>query len=228
LSESLTTIDELVAEFPRQARMLEAGEPLEWLWHYDLDAVPAKLWVHLIDTSRFNRALKLGRMEFEERDGVLHGWGKNGGFLQEWIEHPWDWVAGQYLVSTREYSRGFAQFVRVIYRIEKRGDGLRLYVYEFEGLGRSEPGMPVRSIRSDRLLRPLSRLSAEEHFRRDGSRKSAHRWNSSGLRDGVQEGWYRDGSKKYVYEYRRGGLQSAAEWGRDGSSREPQPDRRFK
>jgi antitoxin component YwqK of YwqJK toxin-antitoxin module len=85
-----------------------------------------------------------------------------------------------------------------------------------------EPSAQVLEVLGGRAL-----VLSEERFRGDGSRKSVHRWNGTGAPHGLQEGWYRDGSKKYVYEYRRGAFRSGSEWGRDGTSREPQPERRF-
>ncbi len=106
------------------------SRPLEWLWHHDLPIAPRELWDLVIDTSRFNRALGLSRMEFTQVDGVLHGTGVNGRVRHEWVEIPWDWVAGRYLISRRIYSKGFARFSRVIYRLEPLDDGgTRLWVY---------------------------------------------------------------------------------------------------
>jgi class 3 adenylate cyclase len=109
---------------------VDPSRALEWLWHFDLDAAPSDLWDQVIDTSRFNRALGLARMEFVEREGVLHGTGVNGGFRQNWVELPWDWVAERYLVSQRVYSKGFAHRVRVIYRMQRLdADRTRFWVY---------------------------------------------------------------------------------------------------
>ncbi|HUH02858.1 MAG TPA: DUF5939 domain-containing protein, partial [Kofleriaceae bacterium] len=109
---------------------IDTGQALEWLWHFDLDGAPGDLWDLVIDTSRFNRALGLSRMEFVEREGVLHGTGVNGGFRQNWIEVPWDWVAERFLVSQRVYSKGFAHRVRVVYRMQRLdADRTRFWVY---------------------------------------------------------------------------------------------------
>ncbi len=106
------------------------GRPLEWLWHHDLAIPPRELWDLVIDTSRFNRALGLSRMQFTPVDGVLHGTGVNGRVRHEWVEVPWDWVAGRYLISRRIYSKGFPLFSRVIYRLESIDDEhTRLWVY---------------------------------------------------------------------------------------------------
>ncbi|MEZ4382880.1 MAG: adenylate/guanylate cyclase domain-containing protein [Nannocystaceae bacterium] len=103
---------------------------IEWLWSFELDVAADALWERVSDTSRFNRALGLGQMDLEERDGVLHGSTVNGGFRQEWVEVPWTWVAGRSMTAIRRYSRGFARTVRAIYELEPLGDArVRLWVY---------------------------------------------------------------------------------------------------
>lgn len=109
---------------------VDEARALEWLWHIDVALPATALWNLVIDTSRFNRALGLSRMEFVERDGELHGSGVNGGFRQVWIEVPWDWVAEHYLVSQRIYSKGFAHRVRVIYHLQElSAERTRFWVY---------------------------------------------------------------------------------------------------
>ena len=93
------------------------GEPLDFLWTYRLRATPEQLWPYLIDTSRINRAVGVAPMQFEERDGVLHGRSRFGLTQHEWVEVPWDWVANHTLTSVRLYQRGFARAVRAIYEI---------------------------------------------------------------------------------------------------------------
>jgi len=116
---------------PWPESMLVAGRaPLDFLWRFEVDAPLAAMWPLLTDTSRFNRALGLPEMHFEERDGKLHGWAINGGFRQEWIELPWQWIHGQFMEAVREYSRGFGLRVRAIYEVEPRpGVGFGLWVY---------------------------------------------------------------------------------------------------
>jgi class 3 adenylate cyclase len=124
------TLERLLALHPWEREPDSVDRPLEWLWSFDLAANAADLWDLMIDTSRFNRALGLNRMEFTERDGLLHGVGRNGGFRQEWVEIPWDWVSERWLVARRTYSKGFARFARVIYRLQRLdADRTRVWVY---------------------------------------------------------------------------------------------------
>jgi len=124
------TLESFVALHPWEQDYLARGRPLEWLWPIDVVAQPDEVWRVLIETSRFNRALGLSRMEFEERDGVLHGTGTNGGVRQVWVEVPWDWVSERWLVARREYSKGFAHVVRVIYRLQRLDrERIRVWIY---------------------------------------------------------------------------------------------------
>ncbi|HTM20095.1 MAG TPA: DUF5939 domain-containing protein, partial [Kofleriaceae bacterium] len=124
------TLESFVALHPWDPDHLAQGRPLEWLWHFDVAAQPDEVWRILIDTSRFNRAMGLSRMQFEERDGVLHGSGTNGGVRHVWVEVPWDWVAERWLISRRVYRKGFARVVRVIYRLQRLDfERVRVWVY---------------------------------------------------------------------------------------------------
>lgn len=99
-----------------------AKQPLEFLWHFDVDAPLEVMWPLLADTSRFNRALGLPEMHFEERAGKLHGWAINGGFRQVWTEEPWQWIHGRELLAIRDYEQGFSRWVRAIYEVVPTSD----------------------------------------------------------------------------------------------------------
>jgi class 3 adenylate cyclase len=129
VADSSLTLEALLAQHPWPERMLARGRPMEFLWHFDLGLTAAELWPYMMDTSRFNRAMGLGRMEFREEGGVRYGSTRNAGVLQEWVEEPWTWVSERGLTSVREYSRGFAHTVRSIYSLEPRPEGVRFHVY---------------------------------------------------------------------------------------------------
>lgn len=123
-------LEAFLARHPWPTELLEKGRPLQFLWLVDVKAPLERVWPLLIDTSRFNRVLGVTEMQFEERDGRLHGSTVNGGFRQEWVEAPWQWVAGRTILAMRHYSRGFSHVVRFSYEaVEVRDDGMKLAVY---------------------------------------------------------------------------------------------------
>ncbi|CAN5589832.1 hypothetical protein BH11MYX1_BH11MYX1_42820 [soil metagenome] len=102
---------------------------IERLWVFDLPGTPAALWPFISDTSRMNRALGTSEMKFVEKAGVRHGSSKAGGVTHEWLEAPWNWVAEQWLTSTRIYTRGFMKALYAIHRLEPTPTGTRVYLY---------------------------------------------------------------------------------------------------
>lgn len=102
---------------------------IERMWVFDLPGTPAELWPFISDTSRMNRALGTAEMTFVERDGKRYGSSKAGGVKHEWLEVPWNWVAEQWLTSTRIYERGFMKVMYAIHRLEPTATGTRVYLY---------------------------------------------------------------------------------------------------
>ena len=129
LATTPASVADFLTRHPWPRDLLEHGRPLEFLWHFDLNATPSEAWGFISDTSRLNRAMGVSRMHFEEREGALHGRATNGGFLQEWVEVPWTWVAEREMSSVRLYSRGFAHSVRGIFEIAAIGERTRVSVY---------------------------------------------------------------------------------------------------
>lgn len=123
-------LSEFLSKDPWPAAWLALGAPLDYLWTFDLDAAPERLWPLLADTSSFNQRLGVSEMKFVERGGKRYGSTVNGGFIQEWEEVPWEWEAPRGLSNVRLYTRGFAHLVRARYRLEPLGAGRsRLQVY---------------------------------------------------------------------------------------------------
>ncbi|MCE9599585.1 MAG: adenylate/guanylate cyclase domain-containing protein [Spirochaetia bacterium] len=125
------TLTKLLEDFPWPVRYLAKGKPLNWLWNIKVQVPPDKLWPQLADTSRFNQAMQMPQMKFEEKDGVLRGSSTNLGIVSEWLEVPWAWNFERSLTNSREYSRGFAHFLRVVYVLEaaeeNRSTNLTIY-----------------------------------------------------------------------------------------------------
>ncbi|MEZ4453551.1 MAG: DUF5939 domain-containing protein [Nannocystaceae bacterium] len=156
-----TALRSFLERHPWTDALRAGGTPLEWFWIYELEAPLDDLWRLLIDSSRLNRALGLGRMDFVEQDGALHGATINGGFRQEWVEVPWTWVAGRTMTSVRIYSRGFARTVRAIYELEAIDDAhVRLLVY-FGWVPRSAFGRVMLSLGEGFMRRNYARVIVE-------------------------------------------------------------------
>lgn len=118
-------------KYPWDKNKLKNQKPLEFIWKFDLVVSAKELWPHLIDTSKFNQALGLPKMNFEESNGRLHGTAVNAGFHQAWIEDKWQWVAQNSIIGGRTYSEGFGRYVRVIYDLQESSEtkGVCLTVY---------------------------------------------------------------------------------------------------
>lgn len=129
LEKAPPSIGDFLERHPWPRELADKGRPLEFFWTFDIDASPSELWPFLSDTTRLNRAMGVTRMDFEEKDGVLHGRAVNGGFLQEWVEVPWTWIADREMSSVRLYSRGFAHSVRAIFELAPLGERTRVLIY---------------------------------------------------------------------------------------------------
>lgn len=126
----ISNLEEFLTLYPWPEHMLEKGKPLQWHWFFDLPGDRDAIWSYISDTSRLNRALGLSEMKFEERDGVMHGESRNGGVQQQWIEEPWDWVAGHSLQNVRVFQRGLAHFGRGVFHLDAIDDQtIRYHVY---------------------------------------------------------------------------------------------------
>src|SRR5258706_402671 len=152
---------------------LAKAKLIERLWIFELPGTPAALWPFISDTSRMNRALGTSEMTFTEKAGKRYGSSKAGGVRHEWFEVPWNWVAEQWLTSTRIYERGFMKVMYSIHRLEATSTRTRVYVY-FATVPRGAFGATCIPIGFPTLQRPdrrglpaiaaqLDNVSAEAH-----------------------------------------------------------------
>lgn len=141
------------------------GRRMEVLWRFELSCTPAALWPFVADTSRFNRALGLPAMRFEERGGVRYGEASYGGIRAVWREEPWQWVREHYLRSVRVFERGFARLAYAVFHIEPLDDA-RSRLYTYFGMvprgviGRVWTALGLRSLASG-YRRAMSELERE-------------------------------------------------------------------
>ena len=80
-----------------------------WSWTFNLP--PEELWPVLADTNRFNEAMSLPPYALEETpqpNGTVlrRGKGKAAGFVLEWEEKPYEWIAGRHFRQAREFTKG--------------------------------------------------------------------------------------------------------------------------
>ncbi|MEM7180418.1 MAG: adenylate/guanylate cyclase domain-containing protein [Spirochaetota bacterium] len=122
-------LTEFLQEHPWENHWLEKAQPVDYLWNITLPVNAEDLWVYLTDTSTTNQALGLAKMHFTEKEGRLFGSSVNLGIPLEWEEVPWTWDYATSLESARIYSKGFAQYVRAIYRLFPQKESLKLYIY---------------------------------------------------------------------------------------------------
>ena len=122
-------LKQFLARFPLEAPW-DKRRTLHYFWHFEVAAPGTRVWDSMIDTSRLNRRLGISEMQFDERNGRLLGRSRTAGLKLEWEEIPWQWEYARSLTSSRIYSRGFADYVRVNYLLEEIDpDTTRVYVY---------------------------------------------------------------------------------------------------
>jgi class 3 adenylate cyclase len=120
----------ILTKFPWESRWTDLGEPLDFLWEFELKVTREDIWPYLIDTSSFNQRLGLPKFNYIETDGKLFGTTKQGGMRLEWEEVPWEWEYLKEIGNARIYSKGFSKYLRVRFILEPYGESRsRLYVY---------------------------------------------------------------------------------------------------
>jgi serine/threonine protein kinase len=99
---------------------------------WDLDAPPRRLWPHVANTDRVDRALGFGAvryaLKFDPALGVRRFLeGRKAGMVEQGEEHPYEWVEGRRLGVFREYTKGPFVWVLSVVELESRaGGGTRL------------------------------------------------------------------------------------------------------
>lgn len=97
------------------------GAPVLWSFAFVLHASPQDLWRVLLDTTRINRAMGLGAIEYVEEAGISRGSTRTRGIEYRWIELPWAWSSGQEMSCFRIYENGLATHGSVEYRLAPDG-----------------------------------------------------------------------------------------------------------
>lgn len=97
------------------------GAPVLWSFEFVLHASPRDLWPILLNTTRINRAMGLGAIEYVEEAGISRGSTRTRGVEYRWIELPWAWISGQEMSCFRVYDNGLATHGAIQYRLAPDG-----------------------------------------------------------------------------------------------------------
>ncbi len=154
------TLDELLTRHPWPAEHAQAPR-LEWLWNFDVPLSVEQLWPLVSDTSRMNRALGVAQMHFSDRGAQRVGTSRPGGLAHEWVEVPWNWLAGQWIESVRLYEKGFSKVVYAVFTLTPLAPGqTRVSVY-FGAIPRGLLGRAALSLGFPSLQKDFARVFAE-------------------------------------------------------------------
>ncbi|WP_435006735.1 protein kinase domain-containing protein [Tundrisphaera lichenicola] len=107
-------------------------EILTYDWRWEMEATPRALWPMVSNTERFNRAIGLNSVRFEDEPEGDSGSKRSGRFRKAgvdfaWREHPFEWIEGRRMGVVREFDRGpFEWFVSVVELSPRSGGGTNL------------------------------------------------------------------------------------------------------
>jgi serine/threonine protein kinase/class 3 adenylate cyclase len=110
------------------------GELLEYDWKFELHASPARLWPYVSNTERLNRAVGIPPVDYSLRFAASKdaafppraervGTFRKAGFVNTWVEPPFEWIEGRRMSVLREYSEGVFRWLSTTTELEARGDG---------------------------------------------------------------------------------------------------------
>ena len=148
----------------------EPGRVWEYAFTWELASPPEKLWPHVSNTERLNRAIGLPAVTFTNKPG-----GKNGvrrfararklGLVLEWEEFPFEWVEGRRMGVLRRFSRGPVKwFVSAVDLAPRPGGGTtlthRIAIEPAGFVGRRIVGFDMRFITRNGLDKVYRRIDA--------------------------------------------------------------------
>ncbi len=127
------TLEEYLQDFPWEEKWTQKGLPVNYFFTITLPGSKQDVWDVISDTSEVNKRMKLPTMHFHEKDGIVYGHNKMAGVNQEWVEAPWQWEEGRFLLGERIYSKGLAHYMRGHFIIEEKSS-IETYVHVFFGM----------------------------------------------------------------------------------------------
>jgi serine/threonine protein kinase/class 3 adenylate cyclase len=100
----------------------------EFVFTWNLRSSPAKLWPHVSNTERLNKATGLPAVWYETRkdeNGAVRRFAHARviGFDMTWEEHPFEWVEGRRMGILREFARGPFEWFLSVVELSPNGTG---------------------------------------------------------------------------------------------------------
>lgn len=127
--EDILTLQEFLKQFPWTEEELASGDVAERLWHYDLKVTDDQIWPLIVNSNLLNKETGSKPITYKEKGNLLYGTTGKDANREEWIEYPWEWVYCQWGKRVRKYTLSLITYNRVIYLIQKKEKGIRLYIY---------------------------------------------------------------------------------------------------
>ncbi len=122
-------LKEYLILYPWDKKLLTKEKPVHYFFTIHLNVSIKELWPYLSDTSLINERLKLPRMIFDEKEGILYGRSKLAGVHQEWEEVPWEWEYGKSIRNERIYSKGLLLRGIAHFLLEEKENETLYHVY---------------------------------------------------------------------------------------------------
>jgi class 3 adenylate cyclase len=112
-----------------------ANRLIRFDWTWELEASPEKLWPHVSNTDRLNRAVGIPAVRFttgRAATGEVRRIGQFSkvGVANVWHEHPFEWIEGRRLGVLREYSRGVFRWLATTTELHPRPGGGTTLVHQ--------------------------------------------------------------------------------------------------
>lgn len=144
---------------------------MSWDFVWELKSSPDRLWPHVSNTERLNRAVGLSAPKFVAEPRESGGARRFASFKAAgqqiaWEEHPFEWIEGQRMGVLREFTKGPLKWFASIVELQPRDGGgtlltHRLRVEPLNLLGRAIAGLQMGRNARRNLDRVYRRIDAQ-------------------------------------------------------------------
>ena len=171
--ELLADLDKLLRGKPTsiqahpQVPMGDPGAVLSYDFVWELNGTPDRIWPHICNTERLNRAIGLPSVDYTaeaNENGGTHRYGnfRKAGMNIKWQEHPFEWIEGRKMGVLREYTAGPLAWFTSIVELSPRMDGGTTLAHRIRVLPTNMVGRTVAKIE----VGVKSKRSLEQVYRR--------------------------------------------------------------